>query len=66
MSFAKRMLEEQEQKRQNKLDGYRKKLNYENTYEMDCPFCCEALSRDDMKEEQCLHCGHDLPWNIED
>jgi uncharacterized lipoprotein YehR (DUF1307 family) len=42
MSQAKRMLEEQEQKRQNKLDGYRKKLNYENTYEMDCPFCCEC------------------------
>lgn len=35
MGQAKRMLEEQEQKRKNKLDGYRKKLNYENTYEMD-------------------------------
>lgn len=66
MGQAKRMLEEQEQKRQNKLNGYRKKLHSEKTYEMDCPFCCEALSREDVKEEQCLHCGHDLPWNIED
>jgi len=66
MSQAKRMMEEQEQKRKNQLEGYRKKLNMENSYEMDCPYCCEALSKDDVKKEQCIHCGHDLMWNVED
>lgn len=66
MGQAKKMLEEQEQKRQNKLNGYRKKLEMEGTYEMECPYCCEALSRDDVKKKQCIHCGHDLPWNVED
>jgi hypothetical protein len=66
MSQAKRMMEEQEQKLKNQLEGYRKKLNMENSYEMDCPYCCEALSKDDVKKEQCIHCGHDLMWNVED
>ena len=59
-------MEEQEQKCKNKLEGYRKKLHMENMYEMDCPYCCEALSTDDVKKEQCIHCGHDLMWNVED
>ena len=58
------MMEEQEQKRRNQLEGYRKKLRIENKYEMDCPYCCEALSVDDVKKEQCIHCGHDLLWNV--
>lgn len=66
MSQAKRMIEEQEQKRHNKLEGYRKMLYVEKTYEMDCPYCCEALSIKDIKQDQCLHCGYNLPWNTED
>jgi hypothetical protein len=66
MSQAKRMMEEQEQKRKKQLEGYRKKLHMENSYEMDCPYCYEALSKDDVKKEQCIHCGHDLMWNVED
>ncbi len=66
MGQAKRMMEEQEQKRRNKLEGYRKKLQMENMHEMDCPYCCEALSKDDVKKKQCIHCGHDLMWNVED
>ena len=62
MSQAKRIIEEQEVKRQNKLDGYRKKLYMDNTYEMDCPYCYEALSTNDLKKEQCIHCGHDFLW----
>ena len=66
MSQAKRMMEEQEQTRKKQLEGYRKKLHMENSYEMDCPYCYEALSKDDVKKEQCIHCGHDLMWNVED
>ena len=66
MGQAKRMMEEQEQKRRNKLEGYRKKLHMENMHEMDCPYCCEALSVDDVKKKQCIHSGHDLMWNLED
>ncbi len=64
MSQAKRMMEEQEQKHKNQLEGYRKRLRMENSYEMDCPYCCEALSKDDVKKEQCIHCGHDLMLNV--
>ncbi|MFW6015486.1 MAG: hypothetical protein ACOCRK_03550 [bacterium] len=66
MGQAKRIIEEQEKKRLNKLDGYRKMLQKNNAYEMDCPYCCEALSREDIKKDYCLHCNHDLPWNNDD
>ena len=63
MSVAKRLLEEQEEKRHNQLEGYRKHLYKENTYDMDCPYCCNALSYYDSKQEQCLHCGYYFKWN---
>ena len=57
MSQAKRMMEEQEQKRKNQFEGYRKKLHMENSYEMDCPYCCEALSKDDVKRNNAYIVG---------
>ena len=58
MSRIKELMEEQEKKRHNQLEGYRKKLIVEGTYDMDCPYCCNALSNYDAKKEQCLHCGY--------
>lgn len=63
MSIAKEIMAEQEKKKHNQLEGYRKKLNMEGTYNIDCPYCCNALSNDDVKKEQCIHCGHILKWN---
>ena len=62
MSRIKDIMAEQETKRQNKLNGYRKKLYLEGTYNMGCPYCCNALSNDDVKKEQCIHCGHVFNW----
>ncbi len=62
MSRIKDIMAEQEIKRQNKLNGYRKKLHLEGTYNMDCPYCCNALSNDDVKKEQCIHCGYVFKW----
>lgn len=66
MSQAKRELEKQEQKEHNKLEGYRKHLHKEGTYEMDCPYCCNALSKSDMEKDNCIHCGYKINFNDED
>ncbi len=66
MGQAKRQLAEQEQKRINKLEGYRKHLHNESTYVMDCPYCCNALSKYDMQKDDCLHCGYPLNFSDED
>lgn len=66
MSQAKRIMEEEEQNRRNKLKGYRKMLHRDNIYAMDCPYCCEALSNEDIKESNCVHCGYKLLWNTKD
>lgn len=69
MSFAKRQLEEQEEKLRNKLEGYRKHLHKEGTYVMDCPYCLNALSKydmEDMSEKGCPHCGYDMTHSDED
>jgi hypothetical protein len=54
LSFEKRILQEQEQEQEqeckNKLNGYRKKLIDENIYAIDCPYCSEPLSIDDIKK----------------
>lgn len=63
MSIAKEIMAEQEKKRHNQMEGYRKKLKMEGTYNTDCPYCCNALSNDDVKKEQCIHCGYILKWN---
>lgn len=65
MSHIKEIMAEQEAKDQRKLNGYRKKLLKEGTYSMDCPYCCNALSNDDVRKKQCIHCGHILQWNVE-
>ena len=62
MSFAKEIMVEKERRRHNQLEGYRKKLIVENTYDMDCPYCCNALSNYEVKKEQCIHCGHVFKW----
>ena len=69
MSLVKRQLEELEQKRINQLEGYRKHLYKEKTYVMDCPYCQNALSKDDMEnmeEKGCPHCGYDMTHSHED
>ncbi len=63
MSRAKEMMAEQETKEHNKKEGYRKKLHYEGTYNMDCPYCGNALSNEDVKKDQCIHCGYTFKWN---
>ena len=63
MSLAKDQLSEMENNSMRQLNGYRKKLQKDGTYNIDCPYCCNALSNNDVKEEQCIHCGHVLEWN---
>ena len=63
MSFLKDIIIEQEKKRHNKMDGYRKKLMKDNVYEMECPYCCNALSISHTMKTQCIYCGHVLEWN---
>ena len=63
MSRIKDIMEEKEAKKIRKLEGYRKKLLKNNTYEMDCPYCLNALSHFDCRKNQCLHCGYKFPWN---
>ena len=63
MSFLKEIIIEQEEKKHNKMNGYRKKLMKDNMYEMECPYCCNALSKSDTMKIQCIHCGHVLEWN---
>lgn len=62
MSRIEEFIAEQEKKRNNQLEGYRKKLTAQGTYDMECPYCCNALSNYDVKKEQCLHCGHPFNW----
>lgn len=62
MSRIKDIIAEKETKRHNQLEGYRKKLHLEGTYNMDCPYCCNALSNSDVKKEQCIHCGYVFKW----
>lgn len=62
MSRIKEIMAERETKRYNQLEGYREKLHLEGTYNMDCPYCCNVLSDDDVKKEQCIHCGHAFKW----
>ena len=69
MGLAKRQLEEQEQKRINKLRGYKKHLLTTGDYVMDCPYCSNALSKYDMEEMEkkgCPHCGYDMTHSDED
>lgn len=65
MSFVKNIMAEQEELLHNQLEGYRKHLISKKVYNMDCPYCSNALSNSDAFKENCLHCGHDLPWNKE-
>lgn len=65
MSRVKDIIAEKEENKHNQTEGYRKKLLVEGTYNMDCPYCCNALSDYDITKEQCIHCGHILKWNEE-
>ena len=62
MSRIKELLIEAEVKQRRKIEGYRKHLIKEDTYEMDCPYCLGALSKYDAKKEQCVHCGYVFKW----
>lgn len=62
MSRIKKIMADKERKRQNKLQEYKKKLFAEGTYNMPCPYCDNALSDSDVKETQCIHCGHVFNW----
>lgn len=62
MSRVKEIIEEREEKRLKKLEGYRKKLFKEGIYNMSCPYCGNALSKFDIKKTQCIHCGHVFNW----
>lgn len=62
MSTIKEIMTEHEIKICNKLDGYRKKLYAEGTYNMPCPYCSTVLSDSDIKKTQCIHCGHVFNW----
>jgi pyruvate formate-lyase activating enzyme-like uncharacterized protein len=63
MSLIKEFMSEQEKKRQKQLEGYKKMLFATGTYNMDCPYCCNALSNYDVKKEQCIHCGYIFKWS---
>lgn len=62
MSRIKENMTEDEIKICNKLKGYRKKLFKEDTYNMPCPYCCNALSDFDVRKIQCIHCGYVFNW----
>lgn len=62
MGIMKDKILDQENRRYRKLNGYRKKLLKDDTYNMDCPYCSNALSDYDVSKEQCLHCGHPFYW----
>ena len=63
MGLIKDQLATKENNRMKKLEGYRKKLKKYGNYNMNCPYCCNALSNNDVKKEQCVHCGYILKWN---
>lgn len=62
MNLAKELMAEQERKEHNKKQGYTKKIINDGTYDMPCPYCGYGLSTDDVKKEQCIHCGHIFNW----
>jgi len=67
--FKNKMMEEEEERaarHQNQMEGYRRKIEREQTYAMDCPNCGGALSGKDASKESCLHCHFELKMNIED
>ena len=63
MGISKDQIIEKEDRKQIQLEGYRKKLIREKIYNMPCPYCGNALSDYDVKEDQCIHCGHPFEWN---
>ena len=62
MSIIKDIIAKKEMKRHNQLEGYKKKLISEGTYNMPCPYCEGPLSDSDVKKEQCIHCGYVFKW----
>jgi len=62
MSFIKEMMAEKEKKQRNKLNGYRKMKKKSGLYNMECPYCSNALSDYDAGQDQCVHCGYEFPW----
>ena len=65
MSRAKDIIAEKEKNKHNQMEYYRKKLKREESYNMECPYCGNALSDYDTTKEQCIHCGHIFKWNEE-
>lgn len=57
---------EQEQAKQNKLDGYRKVLMAKGIYAMDCPYCNGPWSFADSKLADCIHCNQAIEMNKDD
>jgi len=67
--LKKKMMEEEDEqaiRRQNQMEGYRKKIERENKYAMDCPACGGALSIEDSSKKNCIHCKCELKMNTED
>lgn len=65
MSIAKDIIAEKESNKRKQMEFYREKLRRENKYNMDCPYCNNALSDYDVKKQQCIHCGYTFKWNNE-
>jgi hypothetical protein len=65
MSRIKDIMANKESNRYKQMKYYRNKLYKEETYNMDCPYCTNALSNYDVKKKQCIHCGHAFAWNNE-
>ena len=65
MSGVKDIIDKKENNKYKQMEYYREKLKRESKYNMDCPYCCNALSDYDITKDQCIHCGHVLEWNKE-
>ena len=63
MSIIKDYIAEKESNKNKQMEYYREKLKRQGTYNMDCPYCNNALSDHDVKKVQCIHCGHVFEWN---
>ncbi|SHJ92573.1 hypothetical protein SAMN02745227_01084 [Anaerobranca californiensis DSM 14826] len=43
---------------------YKRMLSEDSGFTVKCPFCQEYLTTDEIREEQCFHCGSELPTEL--
>lgn len=63
MSFIKDRIAKKESNKNKQMEYYKEKLKRQGIYNMDCPYCNNALSDYDVKKVQCIHCGYVFGWN---